>query len=304
MASHAPPGEDAIDRRSLEATSGARGIGSWLPFLGGVALYLAFLAGGWLMLRAGLVEMDPCFSDDVGDLCYCERFRSGLIKQPANTWSNLAFAVVGFGVLADLAISPRREDNRMRRERFYTAWYGLLALYLGPGSMVFHASYTWWAGILDGVAMYVWLSFVLVYNLVRLFEVSRLVAFSLWAAINVSWFALRVTLPNEGSAVSTSTLLFVTLLCVMLASNVAVLLRGRERVALSSHGWLGASLLCFGCGMAVWLQSGTGQPLCKPESLWQGHAAWHLCAALAVGALYLYLRHSADAPGRGVRRNA
>ena len=34
------------------------------------------------------------------DSCYCETLRSGLVKQPANTWSDLAFVIVGLSLLA------------------------------------------------------------------------------------------------------------------------------------------------------------------------------------------------------------
>lgn len=268
------------------------------PLAWGVGLYVLLFVAMYAMIRADLVAMDPCFSTEgLGDLCYCERFHDGLVKQPANTWTNLAFGLVGFAVLGDVAWSAPRPDNRFTRDTFYPAWYGLLALYLGPASMVFHASYTYWAGILDGAAMYVWLSFVLVYNLVRLFDWSRATAFAVWAAVNALWLTLRITIPNQGSAVSSSTLLFVALLCAMMASMAAVLLRGRVRTSASGAAWLFASIFAFAGGLLVWLQSGTGGPWCRPDSPLQGHAAWHVAAAAAVAALYVHLRGSVDAAG-------
>lgn len=269
--------------------------GRWRPLLIGAAVYVFFLVAGYVMLRADLTEMDPCFSLHEGDLCYCELFRAGLIKQPVNTASNLAFALVGFGVLADVALARPARRNALTRDRRWSIWYGLLSLYLGPGSMVFHASYTWWAGILDGVSMYAWLSFVVVYDLERLAGIGLRRALPLWLAINAAWVAMRVLIPNQGSAVSSSTLIFVGLLVLMLLSIAAVVALRRERVRFASHGWLLGSFAFFGVGLAVWLQSGTGQPLCVPDSPWQGHAVWHLSAAVAVGLLYLYLRQSEDA---------
>ncbi|MEJ7733794.1 MAG: ceramidase domain-containing protein [Polyangiaceae bacterium] len=271
---------------------------TWRPLLAGVAVYAAFLAAAYVMVRSDLTEMDPCFSVHEGDLCYCELFRTGLIKQPVNTASNLVFALVGFAVLADLALFRPAPRNALTRDPMWSVWYGMLALYLGPGSMVFHASYTWWAGILDGVSMYAWLSFVVVYDLERLLRIGRRVAFALWLAINAAWVAMRVLIPNQGSAVSSSTLIFVALLCLMLISIAAVVVLRREHVRFTAHGWLLASFGFFGVGLAVWLHSGTGQALCVADSVWQGHAAWHLSAAVAVGFLYLYLRQSEDAPSR------
>ncbi len=42
----------------------------------------------------------------------------------------------------------------------------------------------------------------------------------------------------------------------------------------------------FGGGLVVWASSRTGGPWCDPESLLQGHAVWHVAAAVAVGLLY------------------
>jgi hypothetical protein len=47
----------------------------------------------------------------------------------------------------------------------------------------------------------------------------------------------------------------------------------------------------FGVGLAVWAVSRTGGPLCDPDSLLQGHAAWHVLAAAAGTILF-----AAEAP--------
>jgi hypothetical protein len=43
-------------------------------------------------------------------------------------------------------------------------------------------------------------------------------------------------------------------------------------------------------GTAVWLASGTGAPLCFPDSVLQGHAVWLLATAVSVALLYDYVR--------------
>ncbi len=42
----------------------------------------------------------------------------------------------------------------------------------------------------------------------------------------------------------------------------------------------------FGVGLVIWALSRTGGPWCRPESLLQGHAVWHVAAAWAVWLLY------------------
>ena len=42
----------------------------------------------------------------------------------------------------------------------------------------------------------------------------------------------------------------------------------------------------FSSGVVVWFFSRTGGALCDPDSLIQGHAVWHVVAAVAVGVLF------------------
>ena len=57
-----------------------------------------------------------------------------------------------------------------------------------------------------------------------------------------------------------------------------------RRLAAGRPPWLAAGLV-LGGGI-VWWASRTGGPLCAPDSLVQGHAAWHLLAAAATWALF------------------
>jgi hypothetical protein len=43
------------------------------------------------------------------------------------------------------------------------------------------------------------------------------------------------------------------------------------------------ALVTFGAAVAVNLLTRTGAPLCRPHSLVQGHAAWHVLTAVALG---------------------
>jgi hypothetical protein len=54
-------------------------------------------------------------------------------------------------------------------------------------------------------------------------------------------------------------------------------------------GWLIAALVSFGLAFAFWFPSRTGGILCKPDSFWQGHAAWHLLGAFAALFIFVYL---------------
>ena len=53
------------------------------------------------------------------------------------------------------------------------------------------------------------------------------------------------------------------------------------------------ALVAFGAAVAVNVLTRTGAPLCRPHSLVQGHAAWHILAAVALASWF-----SAPRPGR------
>jgi hypothetical protein len=61
---------------------------------------------------------------------------------------------------------------------------------------------------------------------------------------------------------------------------------------LSRPGWRSAvpPILLLGFAAIVGRLSATGGPLCRPESLLQGHGFWHLAAAIAV-TWWALLRH-------------
>jgi hypothetical protein len=48
--------------------------------------------------------------------------------------------------------------------------------------------------------------------------------------------------------------------------------------------WWAAAGACGAAGLAAYVAGRTGGPLCRPESLWQPHAAWHVLVAVALGA--------------------
>ena len=95
----------------------------------------------------------------VNALQFCETLRPGLVKQPANTFSNVGFVAValliGWQAVRD-GRDPNAPRNRMTTTTFYPAFYAGVSAFLGPGSAALHASTTPWGGRVDVFSMYVW----------------------------------------------------------------------------------------------------------------------------------------------------
>src|SRR5690606_35880219 len=104
----------------------------------------------------------------VPERCFCELIRMDeTIRQPANTWSSMAFALVGL-LIAAHAFRNIGYDNELSLVFALILSFALLAI--GIGSAFFHASLTFWGQFVDVGSMYLLASFMLVYAWLRLYQ--------------------------------------------------------------------------------------------------------------------------------------
>jgi hypothetical protein len=54
------------------------------------------------------------------------------------------------------------------------------------------------------------------------------------------------------------------------------------------HKWLIFALAFFGSAIVIWTLSDSGKALCYPDSLLQGHSAWHLLSACMTICIHFY----------------
>ncbi len=222
-------------------------------------------------------------------MVFCEASAAGIIQQPANSWSNLGFAVAGIAIgahawraFSERARSVSRYQNRMRSRLLYPVLYATVAAFVGPASMALHASTTTWGGVIDLMSMFFWAAFVLAYGLARVLELDdrRFVSGYLGLVGAISIVYLGGLVPISGSA------LFGVVIALYAGVEVWIYVRRPDLVA--RRGWLFATAAIFLTALAIWLPSRTGGPLCDPHSLVQGHAIWHLLNAVAMSTLYVF----------------
>ncbi len=261
-----------------------------LVALGSAILFVVAANAGW----PG--EPNSCLA--AGD-CFCEAPGPGWVRQPSNTWSNLGFVLVGLVVAWHAAHGPRFgaigvQGNRMTRGGMYPALYAAIVVFMGPGSMYFHASLTRWGGILDVLSMYLFISFVVTYAIARGWGLSQR-GFLLW------FVGTNVAIGVPQAVFSTSNRVFGYLVTVAIVLEGLLIRRaggGARRLprpAPIRRRWVMAGAGFFFIALGIWVPSRTGGPWCDPHSLWQGHAAWHLLTAATTACLYVYWR-SEDRP--------
>ncbi len=222
---------------------------------------------------------------------FCEAFREGAIRQPANTWSNLGFVVAGLWVTRRVRIdlaSPVQQRNLISRFTGLSMLYAALLVGLGSGSMAMHASGTAWGGTTDVLSMLVYIAFPVAYAAVRVLGGGARAFAWLYAALSgvLGIPLVTGTLPFAGST------LYAWLIPVFAGLELWVCFRGPG--GSRDLRWLGLAGSVFLTGLVIWRLSHTGAPLCYPDSLLQGHAIWHLLCAVSTAAIFVYYRSEHD----------
>ncbi|HYC27700.1 MAG TPA: hypothetical protein VEB42_02775, partial [Chitinophagaceae bacterium] len=139
-----------------------------------IAFFFVALINGWFGLPEG-----------VGSV-FCERPRPGLIKQPANTWSNLAFMATGLIAAFHLWKGTyHKQANHLTRSLFYSIFFCCLVIMLGPSSMAMHATTSYVGGFLDMMCMYLIAAFMTAYATERFFKLKPVQFLLIFVAVLV-----------------------------------------------------------------------------------------------------------------------
>jgi hypothetical protein len=253
--------------------------------------FLLFVALGW----PG--DPDSCMNA-TPNTCFCEFFEPGDVlahargvRQPVNTWFNL-YSIATAGLVAFRLFCDRKDgvsgENVMRSDNFIADFYVFAVLFLGLGSMWFHASIVGWAGNFDGLSMYIYAAFLVFYTLRRLVPADWV--FWVFYPITVAVFLFLHAIWQWEFK---SLILIITLVAAYLALEIVACVR-------EGKAWQGKWLtillwwLAVGCIIAAtvfWALSQTGESMCHPTKFFQPHGIlWHPLAGAMAVLLYFYWR--------------
>ncbi len=223
--------------------------------------------------------------------CFCEDIRSGAVAQPANAWSGLSFTLIGLFVIGryrqDRAEDiSRRHSNLMTRQRSYAVTYGVTLILIGLGTAFYHASLTFAGQFADLMGMYLFATFILLYNLARARPIRKRVFVAAYIISNLVLAGLLLEAPFLRRWIFGGLIL------------AALWLERRQATPVHADArLLYAALLSLLAGFTAWLVDYT-KILCVPTSWLQGHALWHVLGAVAGTWLFFYYRSErrADMP--------
>lgn len=184
----------------------------------------------------------------------CERCRPGLIAQPVNAVSSLAYVAVGAAILRS---GPPRPVERL------VAWSAIAA---GIGSVAFHGPGGPASKLAHDTSLISLLGAIGLADLV-----SRDLPEPLLALVPLAALALASTPVGEAGQGG---------LGVLVASAEVVRIRAKGKVRVGADR---AMAPAAAVGAAAHLLGRTGGPFCRPDARCQPHALWHLITAALVG---------------------
>lgn len=206
------------------------------------------------------------------DHCFCEAQQAGWPRQPANALSSLTFLLVAAAVW-------RR--GRFAADRVFV----LAALFVGLGSLAFHATLTFATQTADVLGMYLVVTWLLLWIVADRRRWSGRTVAGGYALGNALLLAGLIAWPTMRREVFAG----LVLATVSLASPP-------QRRALLP------ALAVFAVSFGVWTLD-LLRWWCTPDSLIQGHALWHLGSAIAMWLAWSALTTSAQRNRGALVRN-
>ncbi len=204
---------------------------------------------------------------------WCEETLCGVIAEPANTWSTLAYLFVA----AWLWWFTRKDESRTLR------FWAPVAFWVGLTSFAYHATVSFLTQVFDFWGMYFFFGLVLLLNLIRM---GKLGADRLFKTLYLSIGGLTVFtvvvaklhLPVQGIV---ALMLILILLTEGLASRVT---------RAGSYRYLGLSLLAVAIAFSFSASDATGARCDPKDHVFQGHAIWHVFGSISMAFAHLHYR--------------
>ena len=280
MPEHPRPGSAATSDRDLRPFCWALAVAVW-----GTATLMLAIAHEWLGPEVGRGSE------------FCEEFRSGCLKQPANTLTNLGFVVAGLAAGWRARVPANRGVGLLSRTGVVTAMACVIVL-LGPASAAMHATGTAMGGHLDLLSMYLVAGFAAAYSIARTAG-SQPVFWLLLVLFVVGSQAIGALAVDVPVLHRPGNVAFAGLLLLVVVWEGRLWRRGAAtRLRL---GWGLAAVATLLVAFGIWALS--QGPWCDPDSWVQGHGVWHLLCALSAYLLFrLYASEHPDPSTAGDRR--
>lgn len=212
---------------------------------------------------------------------WCEETLCQWISEPANTWSNLGYLIVGIAVLY---LGIKNKHN------FQLKQFGPIIFFMGAMSFFYHQSNFYGSQVLDFVGMFFFVGWAIGMNLIRLgkLEKSKLIGFNI--GLGLALTALMHIMYRTGIKFQV-----IVLLAGFTILGTEIMARKLVKV---QYNWFIATIVTL--IVAFGFSISDGQRIwCDPtQHGWfsQGHAVWHWVAAIGMFTIYKHYAQAALKP--------
>ena len=216
--------------------------------------------------------------------CFCEHnYLERFIRQPFNSWSNLAFLYAGILILYNTWRSNSKNENYIKRNKIIGFAFGILLCILFTGSFLFHASLTTFFGKTDMIGTYGIPLFLGMIGISRIFVYHNLLQEKTAAIVCVAvTYILGYLLAFHYIILINMIVSFGTLLIV--AGLTALYLLSRKDI-LFDRKLLFLNILLVLLACILWILD-HNNIVCFPYSNIQLHSFWHVLNGMA--AYYMF----------------
>ncbi|MCC6376957.1 MAG: ceramidase domain-containing protein [Microbacteriaceae bacterium] len=211
--------------------------------------------------------------------CFCEADSLAFPRQLANSFSSLGFVLLGLWG----AIAVRKPDQDSPERKLWP-WFTSIMVFIGASSFYYHASLSFFGQFLDIFSMFLLGTLLIVGGFYRSGRLSGRIAIVVFVLASVVLGIAEYFFPDFRRVIFA---------IVIVAGIVIELSPGITGISLRSRKGtlIMAAVALLVVAFVIWTADLTGW-LCDPNSIFQGHAIWHLLTAVAAFLVLFHYRNS------------
>jgi Ceramidase len=202
----------------------------------------------------------------------CEHIGQGLLGQPVNTLSSLAYVAVGMLLL--------RRAFRRSAPSVVLAVYAVIVVAIGLGSVAFHGPMPSWGRFVHDLPIAAVLALVIAYDVALVRETGVRSALGGFGALLGVCAVVLAIWPDASNPLDSVLVVAAAVAEVAVARSPKRIAAGRGGVREPSVWIVGGAVLAVGAALNA--LGRTDAPLCDPNSLAQLHGLWHVLTAVAM----------------------
>lgn len=204
---------------------------------------------------------------------WCEETLCSWISEPANTWSNLLYIIFGLYLIYRTYKSENRELK----------WFGPAMTLMGIGSLIYHASNNYLTQIFDFLGMYLLVFWMLVINMRRIHWITKKHYVAVYAALCILCTLIIHFMYMNGIKFQ---LIVAISAFVLVGTEVWAMKKYPQELNSRKVFWIAVVFIAAAETFSLLDVNGV---ICDPHNHFvQGHAIWHILAAIGLYIAYLH----------------